>query len=87
MDDDLFLRAEIAPNRSLCISSLSSRTYQECARDAFPNERGFFVYEQEHGSNGGGISVLAKVASLEAAFRFFEIFMQPRAANSLSTLD
>lgn len=84
MDDDLFLSAEIAPNRSLCISSLSSRIYQECASDAFPTERGFFVYEQDHGPAGGGIAVLAKVASLEAAYRFFEIFTQRLAANNPS---
>lgn len=73
MEDDLFLTAQIDSNRSLCISSLSCKTFEECGAEFFPSERGFFIYERDDRNPGGGISVLGKAASLEAAYRFFEI--------------
>ena len=87
MDDDLLLRTQVGPNLSLCISSLPRKLFQECAADSFESDRGFFVYEQDESQNGGGIAVLGKLASLEAAYRFFDLILgiKQNAANSQPT--
>jgi hypothetical protein len=72
MDEDLYLSTRIDQNRSLCISSLPRKTFEECGAEFFPSDRGFFVYEQDD-RLAGGISILAKVASLEAAYRLVEL--------------
>lgn len=84
MDDELILSTRIDENRSLCISSVSRKTYQETDAQVFGSDRGFFVIEQDDTPGGGGFAILAKVASLEAAYRMFELFqaIKGSAANS-----
>jgi hypothetical protein len=72
MDEDLYLKARLDENRSLCISSISRKTFEECGAEFFPNDRGFFIYEQDDRATGG-ISILAKVASLDAAYRIVDL--------------
>lgn len=73
MDDELILSTRIDENRSLCISSVSRKTYLDSDAQVFGSERGFFIIEQDDSPGGGGFAVLAKVASLEAAYRMFEL--------------
>ena len=73
MEDDLFLQTRIDDSRMLCVSSISRKTFDECAAENFQNDRGYFIYECSLDGNRGGISVLAKMASFEAAFRFYDI--------------
>lgn len=42
----------------------------------FGSDRGYFVLERDESVAGGGISVLAKVVSLEAAYRLVELVEQ-----------
>ena len=74
MDDELILSTRIDDNRSLCISSVSRKTYLDTDAHVFGSDRGFFIIEQDDSPGGGGFAVLAKVASLEAAYRMFELF-------------
>lgn len=85
MDDELILSTRIDENRSLCISSVSRKTYLDSDAQVFGSDRGFFVIEQDDTpGGGGGFAILAKVASLEAAYRMFELLEAIRtpAANS-----
>lgn len=73
MDDDLIVAAQIDANRSICITSLSRETYLDSDAKIFNSDRGFFVVERDDSLDSRGLSVLAKVASLEAAYRFAEL--------------
>lgn len=69
MDDELYLCHRIADERVLCISTLSRKSFLEAGGEAFGNDRGYFLYEKGLGRRGDGIEILAKVASIEAAWR------------------
>jgi hypothetical protein len=88
MDDDLILVARIDEKRSICISSLSRQTYLDTDASVFGSDRGFFVFERDEGAGGGELAVLAKTASLEAAYRLAELLEQmikPHASNAFFT--
>lgn len=82
MDDDIYLSTKIDENRSLCISAISRKTFEECGAEYFSTDHGFFIYERDSRMNRGGISILGKVASLDAAYRFFDLI---RAAVPTNT--
>lgn len=82
MDDDLLVIERINDTTSLCVSSLSKRIVAEAEVDTLGSHKGLFVYEAQEGV-GGGISILAKVASLEAAFRLADIFRRMRTAQGI----
>jgi len=63
----------IGNGRSICISSLSRETVAEAEADHLGGNRGLFIYEMDKGLPGG-IQVLAKVVSLEAAFALIDIW-------------
>lgn len=71
--EDVFLTARIDENRTVCISPLPSRTYRETQAKGLGGELGYFVYEVDSSRPSAGIEIIAKAASLEAAFRLFEI--------------
>lgn len=73
MDDDVILAARIDEHRSLCISSVSRKTFSDSEAQVFGSDRGYFIIEHDESKTGGGFSILAKVASLEAAYRMFEL--------------
>lgn len=74
MDDDLFAVERIDEHRRLCISSLSSLTVEEAKVHNLGTRRGYFIYEVDERPTGGGMQILAKAASLEAAFRLVELW-------------
>ena len=73
MDDELFAIGKIDEFRRLCISPLSISTIVESGVSNL-GARGYFIYEVDDRPTGGGINVLAKVASLEAGFRLVDIW-------------
>jgi hypothetical protein len=88
MDEELYVVERIDADRSLCISPLSRKLVVE-ADAGHLGDKGFFVYELDERPLRGGIQILAKAVSLEAAFRLIDIFraMQgdaPKAAHSHS---
>ena len=84
MDDDLLIIERINDTTSLCVSSLSKRVVAECEVDALGSHKGLFVYEVQDGI-AGGINILAKVASLEAAFRLADIIRRMRGTAAVAT--
>ncbi|WP_036255538.1 MULTISPECIES: hypothetical protein [unclassified Mesorhizobium] len=83
MDDDFFVATRIDEHRSLCISSISKKTYLEVGAEFFPSDRGYFICEHDDRQPSAGLSILAKVASLEAAYRLVDLWQsltqQPNA--------
>jgi hypothetical protein len=81
MDDDLLAVERIDKHHSICISTLARSTVQELEADHLGGDRGYFIYEVDD-THGGGINILGKAASYEAAFRLIELWQQgPRLAN------
>ena len=74
MEDDFLLVENIDQYRSICISPLARETLQECDAATLGSEFGYFLYEVNEKPNSGGITLLGKVASLDAAFRIAEIW-------------
>ncbi len=79
MDEDLCVMSRIDDYRSICVSTLS-RLSIEAADAQHLGEGGYFIYEMDNRPYFGGVSVLAKAASLEAALRLGEIFAGSKAA-------
>lgn len=78
MDDDLLILERIDDQRSLCVSALSRKLLAEADVANLGSDRGFFVYEVDDRPTRGGIEILAKVTSMEAALRLFEIFREAK---------
>ena len=70
--DDVFLTARVDDSRTVCISPLPRSTYLHSAK-GLGGEYGYFIYEVDARYPEGGIDVIAKAASLEAALRLFDI--------------
>ena len=69
--EDVFLKARIDENRSICISPLPSKTYKEAGGKGLGGEYGYFIYEVVE----SGIEIIGKAASIEAATRIFELLV------------
>lgn len=72
--DDLFLIERLGNRRSLCLSTLARETVTESGASHLGGDRGFFIYEVDDSQPGGGIQILAKATSLEAAFRLVDLW-------------
>lgn len=72
--DDLYVVERLSNSRSLCISTLSKQTITETDSQHLGSDRGFYIYETDDSDVFHGVSVLAKVASLEAAFRLIDLW-------------
>lgn len=84
MDEELLAVERIDNQRSICVSPLSRRIVAESDVAHLGSDRGYFVYEVDD-LQAGGINILAKVASLEAAFRLIDIFrLRVASANTPS---
>ena len=80
MDDELYIVSTIGDQRKLCISPLSKRALDDAEVRNLGGDKGYFVYELDERPFLGGVSILAKAASFDAALRLAELFMQPKAA-------
>jgi hypothetical protein len=80
-DDDLFVVDRIDDYRSICLSTLARETIQDSC-SAHLGDKGYFIYEVDTRPAAGGINVLAKAASMEAAFRLVDIWRSLRAPVS-----
>ena len=70
--DDILVTKRIGANRTICLSTLSQNQLAEVPEyrgDHF----GYFIYEMDHSSRKGGIVVLARVLSYEAAIRILQV--------------
>ena len=73
MDDDLFVVDRLNQYRSICISTLARQTVAE-GDAAHLGDKGYFIYEVDESPAKQGIHLLAKVVSLEAAFRLIDLW-------------
>lgn len=69
MDEDLFIESRIDEYRSICISTLARSELEDSDVSHLGNSSGYFIYEVDERPLIGGIIVLAKAASSEAALR------------------
>jgi hypothetical protein len=72
--DDLFVVERLDNCRSLCLSTLALQTVTESDALHLGGDRGLFIYEIDDSAPLGGIQVLAKAVSLEAAFRLIDLW-------------
>lgn len=79
MDDDFLACERIDEFRSICVSALSRKTVKELEVEGF-GQNGFFIYEMDERPIFGGLNILAKVVSLDAAYRFIELWRGSRKA-------
>ena len=82
MDDDLFLSERIDDFHTLCISTLARKTLVDNQVENLGGHRGYFVCEIDERPNVGGMVVLAKAASVDAAMRLFDLFRSRPALAS-----
>ena len=73
MDDDLFLVERLGNGKALCVSTLARSTVAESDATHLGGDRGYFIYEVDE-KKRDGVVVLAKAASLEAAYRLIDIW-------------
>ncbi len=74
MDDDLYVVDRVDQHRSICVSTLAKTTIEEADAAHLGGDRGYFIYEVDHRPHSGGVQILAKVISMEAAFRLIELW-------------
>ena len=74
MDDDLLAIERLDNYRSICISALARATVHELEAEHLGGDGGYFICEVDESPAGGGISILAKAASWDAACRLIDIW-------------
>jgi len=72
--DDLCVVDRLDENRSICISTLAKTTIQDAEVANLGGDSGYFIYEVDERPVLGGIIVLAKAASEDAARRLIEMW-------------
>jgi hypothetical protein len=73
--EDIFLSTEVR-GRTICLSPLSARTYRDAGGRGLGGDAGYFLYEFMTDNPEAGIEIIAKAASVDAAFRLFEMLSQ-----------
>lgn len=72
--DDLFVVQRLNDRRSLCLSALARQSVTESKALHLGGDHGLFIYEVDESLGASGVQVLAKAASLEAAYRLIELW-------------
>lgn len=72
--EDLFVVDRIDEFRSICISALAKNTILDSGVSHLGDDNGYFIYEVDERPILGGVMVLAKAASSEAAYRLAEMW-------------
>lgn len=70
--DDIFISTRIGSLGDLCISTISRATFEAHEIDGLGDDEGYFIFERS--PDGAIREVLAKCASLEAAYRLVELY-------------
>ena len=73
MEDDLLFVSRLDANRAICVSHLAHETLDQDESQSLGGDEGFFLYEIDDRPVFGGVTVLAKAASLDAAFRLADL--------------
>ena len=75
---DLYEISRIDEYRSICISTLAGETVRDADVAHLGDNGGYFIYEVDERPNFGGLVILAKAASSEAAHRLAEMWSSSR---------
>ncbi len=78
--DDLYVVDKIDEHRSICISTLAKTTIYNSKIENLGDDHGYFIYEVDERPILGGIIVLAKAASEEAALKLIELWTSSKRA-------
>lgn len=78
MNDDLYIESKIDEHRSICISTLARSLLDDGDVGHLGKPSGYYIYEVDDRPILGGIIVLAKAASSEAALRLAEVWRSSR---------
>ena len=70
--DEILAVKRLGANRTICISTLTRDQIHESAPEYAGDDFGYFIYEVDH-SRRGGVTVLARVLSVEAALRILQV--------------
>ena len=84
MDDELLFEVKLDQYRSLCLSPLARTTVDEAGATHLGGDHGYYLYEVNDSPLSCGISILAKVASLEAAFRLVDLWRGAAVSGALA---
>lgn len=70
--DEILVTKRLSANRTVCLSTLTRDQIHDSYPDYIGDDFGYFIYELDH-SRRGGITILARVLSFEAAMRILQI--------------
>lgn len=84
--DELLVAKRVGKNRSICLSTLAKNQIAEDP-EYTGTDFGYFIYELDHTRRKGGIRILAKVLSVDAALRLVEVIHKALSAAELSSFD
>lgn len=71
--DHFYFSVNLDNDRSLCIAPLTDRKLAMCGQE-IPDPSGYFLFERRGSDELGGIEIIAKIVSEEAAFRLRDMF-------------
>ena len=77
--DDYIAYSELEPGKAIHIGSLSRHTIIECGAQHMGFD-GYFIFEVDDTTPACKLTVLAKAASLESAFRIADLWFARKAA-------
>lgn len=73
--------APTGDGRTICVAQISRDTYEANQAQILGDDTGYFIYEFDPTHTAGGIEILAKTLSYEAAVRLTEALV-PQAAHT-----
>ena len=76
--EDILASVKVGDARSIHIAELARQTVIDSGAEHL-GFGGYFLFETSEGSFAKGISILGKVASLEAAFRMIDLWQARQA--------
>lgn len=65
----------LADGREVCVSPVSSDTFEANQAQCLGDDSGYFIYEYDAQKPSAGIEILAKAVSFDAALRLVDIFV------------
>ena len=74
MEFEILAEKKICTDKSLFISTLSRRAFEESGCEAFNCSNGYFLYERHFNPDRRGIEILAKLPDFESAVKMVELW-------------
>jgi hypothetical protein len=78
--EDILVTKRLGSNRTICLSTLARNQLAE-DEEYTGDDFGYFIYEIDHTRRKGGIKVLARVLSVDAALRIIDVLVSAFAVK------